>query len=846
MSNNFATAAGVGLIALVAGLGIGHYGTLQEGLKTSQDVSAQLASLEIDSANVPIAGSPVRGGANALATIVVFSDLRTPGMKAFNDGMLNNAFKLHGDKVAVVYKAYPLQDNPDSMMRAQAVAAAHLQKKAWAMYDKVLAFGSERVMGEADAVALAKSLNLDVAKFQADLNSREVRDAVRKDIELGKKLNISGAPAVFINSRPVVAGSELTEKKFNDDLNAEIARMSALSTKGNVNYYVGSMLNQELVAAAGSFDALGRPIRGSRDAVVTIVEYSDYECPYCGRVEPTLAKILEEYKGDVRIVFSHHPLSFHKNAKLAHQAAYAAGLQNKFWEMHDTLFKNQKKLTEPDLLGYARKLGLDMNRFAADMKDPKTVEAIDKMIADAGKQGISGTPNFQINGLPISGAQPYEKFKETIDKVLVIAKKVSADTGLRGDALHAELLKNLPKKPPTPRQAPPADEGKIFVDISGAPVYGDVNAPVTIVEFTDFQCPYCSRGSNTIKELIEKNPGKVKLVFKSNPLSFHKDAEPAHRAAEAASLQGKFWEMYQLLFDNQKVLSQDNFDKYALQLGLDMDKFHADMASEAVKKRVQDDLKQGMSVGVRGTPHFFMNGTRMSGAQPLEKFQEALDRELAIAKKYQDKGIAADALYKTIITEENKNKPKPAAAPAPAPEAPAAPIVLNQGSSYAKGPADAPVVIYKFSEFECPFCGRVEPTLEELMKTYNGKIRIVFKNNPLPFHKNAKLASEAALAAGEQGKFWEMHDILFKNQKALERDQLIEHAKTIPGLDIAKFTQALDSHKFAAQVESELAEGSKAGITGTPTFVINGKKLVGAQPIDKFKAEIDAALAAKK
>jgi protein-disulfide isomerase len=122
----------------------------------------------------------------------------------------------------------------------------------------------------------------------------------------------------------------------------------------------------------------------------------------------------------------------------------------------------------------------------------------------------------------------------------------------------------------------------------------------------------------------------------------------------------------------------------------------------------------------------------------------------------------------------------------------------------------------------------------------------VFKNNPLQFHKNAKLASEAALAAGEQGKFWEMHDILFKNQKALEHDQLIEHAKTIPGLDIAKFTQALDSHKFAAQVESELAEGAKAGITGTPSFVINGKKFVGAQPLDKFKAEIDAALAAKK
>lgn len=846
MSNNIAATAMAGVIALVAGVGIGHFGTLQEGMKTSQDVSAQLAAVEIDSAKVPIAGSPVRGNAQSLATIVVFSDLKSEGLKTFNDGMLNNAFKQHGDKVSFVYKAFPLQENPDALLRAQAVAAAHAQKRAWGMYDAILALDKNAVFTEDEAARIARSLNLNVDQFRNDLNSREIRESVRKDIELGQKLNVTGTPAVFINGRSVAAGgTALTEKKFNDDLNAEIARMSAISSKGNVNYYVGSMLNQSIDDALYAVDAMGRPIRGNKDALVTIVEFSDYECPFCSRVEPTIAKILAEYKDDVRVIFSHNPLPFHKNAKLAHQAAYAAGLQNKFWEMHDILFKNQKRLSENDLMGYAKRLDLDMARFAADLKDPKTVAAIEQYVSEAGKQGISGTPNFLINGFAVTGAQPYEKFKEKIDGALKIARKVNADTGLRGDALHAELLKNLPKKPPQPRPSAPAvPEGKVFVDVSGAPVFGDPNAPVTIVEFTDFQCPYCSRGSNTIKELIEKNPGKVKLVFKSNPLSFHKDAEPAHRAAEAASLQGKFWEMYQLLFDNQRALTQENFDKFAQQIGLNMDKFHADMESEAVKKRVQDDLKQGASVGVRGTPHFFMNGTRMSGAQPLEKFQEALDKELAIAKKYQDKGIAADALYKTIIAEENKNAPKPAAAPAPA--APAEPIVLNQGSSYAKGPADAPVVIYKFSEFECPFCGRVEPTLDEIMKTYEGKVRIVFKNNPLSFHKHAKLASEAALAAGEQGKFWEMHDILFKNQKALERDQLIEHAKTIAGLDIAKFTAALDSHKFAAQVESELAEGAKAGVSGTPTFVINGKKLVGAQPIDKFKAEIDAALAAKK
>ena len=134
--------------------------------------------------------------------------------------------------------------------------------------------------------------------------------------------------------------------------------------------------------------------------------------------------------------------------------------------------------------------------------------------------------------------------------------------------------------------------------------------------------------------------------------------------------------------------------------------------------------------------------------------------------------------------------------------------------------------------------------LSLLRKAYGDKVRIVFKNFPLRLHQNAKLASEAALAAGAQGKFWEMQALLFQNQKNLVRPALSDYARQL-GLDVAAFDAALDAHTYAAQVDKETAEGRSVGVTGTPSFVINGKLVRGAVSFESFKAEIDAALSQK-
>jgi protein-disulfide isomerase len=159
-----------------------------------------------------------------------------------------------------------------------------------------------------------------------------------------------------------------------------------------------------------------------------------------------------------------------------------------------------------------------------------------------------------------------------------------------------------------------------------------------------------------------------------------------------------------------------------------------------------------------------------------------------------------------------------------------------------KGPATAPVTIIEFSDYECPFCKRAEASVDQVMKTYGDKVKLVYRNYPLPMHPNARPASEAAACAEAQGKFWEYHKKLFDNQTALGKDQLKTYAKDV-GLDQAKFDKCLDSSEFKAKIDQDVDAASKVGVTGTPAFFINGRMLSGAQPFEKFKEVIDEELA---
>lgn len=159
-----------------------------------------------------------------------------------------------------------------------------------------------------------------------------------------------------------------------------------------------------------------------------------------------------------------------------------------------------------------------------------------------------------------------------------------------------------------------------------------------------------------------------------------------------------------------------------------------------------------------------------------------------------------------------------------------------------KGPKDAPITIIMFSDYQCPYCSHAEEVVGQVMTKYDGKVKLVFRDFPLEFHENAKGAAMASECAREKGKYWEMHEAMFKDQSKLDSASLVATAVGL-GLDAAEFKGCIDNKKFEKEVDKDQADGKKLGVTGTPAFFINGILLEGAQPIEEFSKVIDAELA---
>lgn len=388
------------------------------------------------------------------------------------------------------------------------------------------------------------------------------------------------------------------------------------------------------------------------------------------------------------------------------------------------------------------------------------------------------------------------------------------------------------------------------IPIGDSPVLGPENAPVTIVEFSDFECPFCQKGYNTINKVKENYPENVRVVFKQFPLPMHSKAKPAARVALAAREQGDeyFWKMHDKLFEKQKEWKGKNVEEIAVGwadgMGLDVEQLKKDLKNNESKYNeiIDSEKKLGQKLGVKGTPHFFVNGKALSGAQPFNKFENLIDNQIEQTQKMLEGGVAKSELYEKVVAKnfdspsgnDGQNDKKGKKKETKVEYVP----VDDSDPAHGASADEALVTFVEFSDFECPFCNKALPTLDKLREKYDDKVRFVFKHRPLGFHDNAKPAARAAIAAQEQGKFWEMHELLFKNQKQLGNDGAYANFAEQLGLNVDKFKSDMESEATKKKLQSDISLAQEVGANGTPNFWINGVNVVGAQPLGKFESVI--------
>lgn len=230
---------------------------------------------------------------------------------------------------------------------------------------------------------------------------------------------------------------------------------------------------------------------------------------------------------------------------------------------------------------------------------------------------------YQKNKARLGGNQA--DIREKI-RAFLQQRKLTARRNVFVESLRSEAKVLVRLKSPTP--------SRFDVPVDGAPVRGAAEAQVTVVEFSDFQCPFCKQMHTTLSKLLEFYPGKVKLVYRDFPVdSTHRQARQAAHAARCANDQGKFWEYHDVLFTESPKLTRAELKLYAQQVGLDAAKFETCLSSGIHSAAVQKDIDEGKRLGITGTPAFFINGRPLQGAQPLEAFARIIDDELARAAR---------------------------------------------------------------------------------------------------------------------------------------------------------------------------------------------------------------------
>ena len=610
---------------------------------------------------------------------------------------------------------------------------------------------------------------------------------------------------------------------------------------------------------AASAAGLDRPALGAAAPKVDVLVFVDYECPFCKASSAALLAVAAKHNSTLRLRFLNLPLEVHTSSVDLAKASVAARKQGKWQAFHDHIFSLDKPNRDA-AIAWAAKAGVDAAKFTADLDSEAVADEVARDVAIAAALGVTGTPTYVVNGGLLQGAKDAAAWAKVVasqaakyDELAkagakpaeVLAKLVAANSEERAPNYARYVVKgDAPPTAPVPAkvqrksgvasaQIMPVGGGMGGIQVGQPvrvgdeggdnktvwrvavrpddPVLGPATAPVTMVIFEDFQCPYCKQLQGTIKALRAQYGDKVRVVFKHSPLPFHADAMNAAVAAEAARAQGKFWPMHDALFASQADLGAQALSAAAKTAGLDAPQFDNAMTSRGAQPRVQADIEQAAALGARGTPIIFVNGRKLVGAKAAPEISALIDAELPKAEALLKQGVAADALYDKQVGEGKLLDSLGAKA-----------AQIDTTGAATRGPSAAAIHIVAFQDLQCPFCARLDQHILAVEKEFPGRIKVSWMDFPLrDIHPQAQMAAEAGKEALAQGKFWPFMAQVMADQSKLDRDGLLAVAGKA-GLDAKKLAKALDGGVHKAAVDRERAIGAKLGIKGTPSIFING------------------------
>lgn len=600
------------------------------------------------------------------------------------------------------------------------------------------------------------------------------------------------------------------------------------------------------------------PYRGPSEPKTEILAFVDFECPYTRGAAKGLLELSDKHKDNVRFRFLNLPLDVHPNAVAAARGAAAAHKHKAYFKFFATMME-AKSVSRESIIAWAVEAGLDAKKFVADMDSAETWASIVRDAGIAKSLGISGTPSFVVNGALYQGAQPMEfwerKIAEEVTKAAGLLAAGTPPAGLiramvsagnpKGAADYLALVHDgkAPPKADVPTkvarasgiesaqiQAAPAGGAAVQIGEPPTPTGDDPNAVwraiiraddprlgpdtalATAVVFADMQCPYCAKLRPTLRKLVDDYQGRLRVVFKHNPLPTHEHAMAAAEALEAARTQGKFWEMHDYLLQHQGNLNAAGLADAATTVGLDRAQFATAIAAHGAKERIEADIDQAAALGARGTPNLYINGKKIVGAKDEAYLKPIIDAAISAAQDLVKAGTAPDKVYEAAtakgkLLDSLDPEAKTIAVPDKAPT---------------RGPVGAAIHIVTFQDFQCPFSARLDPHIRAIEEEFPGRIKVTWLDWPNgKIHPLAQRFAEAGREAAAQGKFWEFHKAVMANNDRLDDAILRERAKAA-SVDLRKLDKALVDHSHTADVEATKAIGDKLGVQGTPTVFVNG------------------------